>query len=420
MIWADAGDDVIYGGEGNDTLRAGDGDDKSYGGAGNDIIYLSSGNDIEDGGDGNDTIKILSENSSIPITFDLLLGQYYYTAQLSSSLINLVSIENIESQASADTTVKDTPDANVIATGTGNDDIYSVGGDDIISTGAGDDAVTLTIGAYVVDMGSGDDTVILPLSEALINGGTGSDTVSVREIDGFESVYLNLENEFYFIESLGYAQDGLDKSLENFENVTITGSVNSTIIGTSGANTLTGSDGQDQISGRSGNDIINGGEANDTIDAEAGADSVTGGEGDDIFVQSLGDSIAATAQTIAATGTIAAGDTITFGSGIDIYTDFDSGNVQETIDTDNAGSTLATIIGQSELVLSNNVLTFASGNYVASTGIFTITADGVGADTLIIDVDTTNSAVSGVLSTSTSMFLLQGIDSDTLVAGDFI
>jgi Ca2+-binding RTX toxin-like protein len=152
MIWADAGDDVIYGGEGNDTLRAGDGDDKSYGGAGNDIIYLSSGNDIEDGGDGNDTIKILSENSSIPITFDLLLGQYYYTAQLSSSLINLVSIENIESQASADTTVKDTPDANVIATGTGNDDIYSVGGDDIISTGAGDDAVTLTIGAYVVEM----------------------------------------------------------------------------------------------------------------------------------------------------------------------------------------------------------------------------------------------------------------------------
>ena len=72
------------------------------------------------------------------------------------------------------------------------------------------------------------------------------------------------------------------------------------------------------------------------------------------------------------------------------------------------------------MALTDNVLLFASGNYDAETKIFTIKADGVGADTLMIDVDNTDSDVSDVLSTSTSMFLLQGVVSDTLVAGDFV
>jgi len=419
-IWGDGGNDVIFGEDGNDTIRGGDGDDKIYGGAGDDIIYLSPGNDLEDGGAGNDTIKITSDNSTIPITFDLLLGQYYFTAQSSSSLINLVSIENIDSVSAASTTVKDTPTANIITTGRGDDIIISLGGSDVISTGAGNDSVYLATGAYNVDLGSGNDTLYLPLSSAVLEGGTGTDTVVAREEDGQESVYIHLQDEFYFIDDLGYAQDGLDKSLESFENVLISGSVNSTIIGSSGSNVITGSDGNDTIFGGAGDDSIAGGSAADIIDAEGGADTVTGGSDNDTFIQSLGDSIAATAQVIGVSGAIAAEDTITFANGIDIYMDFSSGNESETIDTDNAGTTLLSLIGQSELTLTDNVLLFASGNYDTETKIFTIKADGVGADTLMIDVDNTNSDVSDVLSTSTSMFLLQGVVSDTLVAGDFV
>jgi len=432
------GDDTVYGGAGDDIIRAGDGDDKVYGEAGNDTIYLSSGNDLEDGGSGNDTIKILSENSTVPITFDLMLGQYFYTAQGASAAVNLVSIENIDSQASAPTTVRDTPEANIISTGSGDDNVFSIGGDDTISTGAGDDTVTLTVGGYRVDLGSGDDTVYLPMSSALLDGGNGSDTVQVRETDGFTSVYLHLENQFFFIEELGISQDGLDKSLENFEHVVITGIVNATITGTDSANILMGSDGLDSIVGGAGDDtisggaaadILNGGAGNDTISGGAGdddvtagtgADTISGGDGDDTFVQLLADSVVATAQTIAAAGTIAAADTITFGNGLDIYTDFVAGNASETIDTDNAGSSLTSLIGQDETALTDNVLTFASGTYDAATGIFTIAADGAGADTLIIDVDNTNNEASDVLSTSSSMFLLQGVDSDDLVAGDFV
>ena len=410
-IWADDGNDIVYGGAGDDIIRAGDGDDKVYGEAGNDTIYLSSGNDLEDGGSGNDTIKILSENSTVPITFDLMLGQYFYTAQGASAAVNLVSIENIDSQASAPTTVRDTPEANIISTGSGDDNVFSIGGDDTISTGAGDDTVTLTVGGYRVDLGSGDDTVYLPMSSALLDGGNGSDTVQVRETDGFTSVYLHLENQFFFIEELGISQDGLDKSLENFEHVVITGIVNATITGTDSANILMGSDGLDSIVGGAGDDDVTAG---------TGADTISGGDGDDTFVQLLADSVVATAQTIAAAGTIAAADTITFGNGLDIYTDFVAGNASETIDTDNAGSSLTSLIGQDETALTDNVLTFASGTYDAATGIFTIAADGAGADTLIIDVDNTNNEASDVLSTSSSMFLLQGVDSDDLVAGDFV
>ena len=419
-LWGDDGDDQLFGGDGNDTIRAGDGDDKSYGGSGDDVIYLSSGSDFEDGGEGNDTIKIQSGNSTTPITFDLLIGQYYYTAQGGGSLINLVSIENIDSSATADTTVKDTPSANIMNTAGGNDFIYSVGGDDVISTGSGDDFVSLTAGDYTVDLGSGDDVVVLPFSPSLIDGGSGSDTVMAREIDGFESVYINLENEFYFIESLGAAQDGIDKSLENFENVTIAGVVDTTIFGTNEDNVISAADGVDTISAGAGDDTVSGGNADDTIDAGAGSDTISGGTGDDTFTQSLGHSTAATAQTIAAAGTIAAADTITFGNGLDVYTDFVAGNASESIDTDNSGSTLTSVIGQDEAALTDNVLSFASGNYDAATGVFTITANGVGADTLIIDVDNANNDASDVLSTSSSMFLLQGVDSDALVAGDFV
>ena len=64
-------------------------------------------------------------------------------------------------------------------------------------------------------------------------------------------------------------------------------------------------------------------------------------------------------------------------------------------------------------------LLFLSGNWNAATQVFTITANGAGADTLIIDVET-GTATSRDLTTNTSMFLLQGVDSDDLVAADFI
>ena len=51
------GDDTLDGGNGNDTLRGGDGNDLILGGGGNDILEGGNDNDIIDGGAGNDTLR---------------------------------------------------------------------------------------------------------------------------------------------------------------------------------------------------------------------------------------------------------------------------------------------------------------------------------------------------------------------------
>jgi len=284
-IWADLGDDVIYGGDGNDTIYPGEGDDKSYGGAGDDTIYLSSGNDQEDGGDGNDTLKIASNHSGIATTIDLLLGQYYFTAQGSSAFFNLSSMENIDSQAGASLTILDTPEVNIITTGSGDDVIKSVGGNDIISTGGGDDRVELATGfVYNVKLGSGDDEVILGLTYSNIDGGSGTDAITVKELNGITDFYADLSTGFYFFKGVATSQDGFDTLLANFETVTVEGQVNAELIGGKSAETLTTDDGDDTISGGSGGDMISAGAGDDTVTGGAGADIITLGAGADTIV----------------------------------------------------------------------------------------------------------------------------------------
>jgi Ca2+-binding RTX toxin-like protein len=280
-IWADEGDDVIYGGAGNDTIYPGAGDDLSYGGEGDDVIYLSSGNDKEDGGEGNDTLKIASNHSGIATTIDLLLGQYYFTAQGSSAFFNLTSIENVDSQASADLTILDTPEVNVITTGTGNDIVKSVGGNDIISTGGGDDRVELATGfIYDVKSGSGDDEVILALSYSALDGGSGTDTLTVKELNGISDFYADLSAGFYFFKGVATSQDGFDTLLAGFETVVVEGQVNAELIGGIGAETFTTDGGADKVTAGGGDDVIRVGADADTVTGGAGNDAIDLGAAD--------------------------------------------------------------------------------------------------------------------------------------------
>jgi Ca2+-binding RTX toxin-like protein len=59
------GDDTIDGGNGNDTLRGGDGNDLILGGGGNDILEGGNDNDTIDGGAGVDTIRGESGNDTL-------------------------------------------------------------------------------------------------------------------------------------------------------------------------------------------------------------------------------------------------------------------------------------------------------------------------------------------------------------------
>ena len=97
-------------------------------------------------------------------------------------------------------------------------------------------------------------------------------------------------------------------------------------------------------------------------------------------------------------------------------TGFTAGVGGDVIDhTDDASTALATALGKTENAMTDDSLLFLSGNFVTSTGKFSITADGAGADTLIIQTDATTHANTQDIMENDSIIVLVGVDSDDLM-----
>jgi hypothetical protein len=155
-----------------------------------------------------------------------------------------------------------------------------------------------------------------------------------------------------------------------------------------------------------------------TINGGTNADTITGTASADTFVQGISDSVASSASTFAA-GTVAASDIITFGGGVDVINGFVAGAGGDVLDVLVSGEP-TTLIGETVTNLTaGQEVFFVSGVYDASTGVFTIAANGTGADTAIIQADN-SVAASDALTTNASIVVLVGVDSDNLVAGNFI
>lgn len=154
-----------------------------------------------------------------------------------------------------------------------------------------------------------------------------------------------------------------------------------------------------------------------TITGGAGADTITLVTGDfaakDTIVQADGDSKTMTTNTITG-GTISAGQTITFGNGLDIINGFVGGT--DVLSVGTVGAAIAGI-GQEDVAFTVARNIFLSGDYLADTGIFTIAADGLGADTLLLD---TAAAGDQTIATADTWTLLAGTNSGTLIASSFI
>jgi len=208
--------------------------------------------------------------------------------------------------------------------------------------------------------------------------------------------------------------------------VTMTaGAGGSTFTGGASADTITGGAGVDVLTGGTGNDVINGGGGADTtIDGGVGADTLTGGAGDDNFVATYGQGVAATSVidattglAIAATVVLGVGDTITFGNGVDVITDFTAGGTTDDLNTLTSGAATSALgVAHDTLAGADDIL-FLSGSFNSGTNVFTISADGAGADTMVIDVD---QSAADDIDTCLGITILQGVDSDDLVAADFI
>ena len=204
------GNDILYGWIGNDSLYGQNNDDRLVGGDGNDSLSGGNGNDTLNGGNGNDTLNGGTGN-------DYLSGQ---------------------------------DDDDRLIGSDGNDILYGGIGDDSLYGQDDDDKLVGNDGNDILYGGTGDDSLY----------GQDDDDKLVGN-DGNDILYGGIGDD-----SL-YGQDDNDK-----------------LVGNDGNDFLHGGNGADELLGQNDDDQLVGANGNDTLNGGLGLDSLRGGAGSDRFV----------------------------------------------------------------------------------------------------------------------------------------
>ncbi|MBV1928375.1 MAG: hypothetical protein KUG81_02530, partial [Gammaproteobacteria bacterium] len=182
--YGEAGNDSLGGGIGNDSLYGGDGNDiitdisggdnELFGGAGDDFFLLAwDGGDTVDGGEGIDTVAMSFANQNAPTEYDYEIDLENQTITSGGGTHELTSIENALGSEQDDTLIGNDQD-NVLGGGAGNDTLHGGAGDDIYY-------ISGSIDVSGVSIPSGDDNVI---------DVDGADTILLSEVDSIGAVTL--------------------------------------------------------------------------------------------------------------------------------------------------------------------------------------------------------------------------------------
>jgi len=288
--------------------------------------------------------------------------------------------------------------AQTTTTGAAFQAAFAAAGVDLTTTTSGTGAITIDSSTFT---GAATLTTTSGAGAQTITTGSGVTTVTATSAAGALTIAgANLATVTAITTGAGA------------QTITSTGAGAVTVIATSdaGATTITTGAGKDTItllaSAAAGANTITGGAGADTITLVTGGLAAT-----DTIVQANGDSKASTADT---TTTIAAGQTITFGTGLDIINGF--AGATDVLNVGTAGAAV-TGIGLADTAFTATKTIFLSGAYVAGTGVFTIAADGAGADTLLLD---TTATADQTIATADTWILLVGTNSASLIASSFI
>jgi Ca2+-binding RTX toxin-like protein len=172
----------LYGGVGNDYLDGGQGDDAMYGGAGNDTIYATSGRDTAFGGDGTDNIYG---------------GRYILTTEGMTAEGNAGN-DYIFAGDNIDVLYGD----NAAGTETGNDFIWAGGGNDYLIGGNGTDTLIGNDGSDFFYGGAGADYFDLAYD---VRGGDSDYLLDFQAGVDYVLMHKSNQNDVTFGVSGGYA-----------------------------------------------------------------------------------------------------------------------------------------------------------------------------------------------------------------------
>ena len=231
-VYGSKGNDVIYGNEGNDTIYAGNGNDYVYGGEGNDTIDSGEGNDFLYGGNGDDTY-IFGKNYGTDIINDT---EGVSTIRLADG-ISLADLKINAVGENAVIGINDTDDKLIISNFAANPENYvlQIGDEKVLIK----DNISAEENEFV--SGSENYDYIVNEDKTVIAGGASGDRI------------IGSDNDEY-------------------------------IFGDSGDDQLLTGDGNDVVFGGDGSDYINGGNGYDVIDAGSGNNFIDGGKGNDVYI----------------------------------------------------------------------------------------------------------------------------------------
>ena len=378
------GNDTLYGGAGDDDLLGGGDDDTLYGGGGNDTLSGQDGIDTIDGGDGNDTI--FGDEGAINFESGILVIE-------AENYENTVIQGGHEWEVVTDTTASN--GKTLYVDDNGGETIYNFADVTGLSPRVDYTVNFATTGTFYVwvrgrsGLSSGsagqDDSVHVGFDGVQQTGvggitGFGTNYTWGSNATGGGRVTVNVTTTGEHTLNLWMREDGvaIDKLI---------------IADTSTYNPGSGlgPDQTNRTSTTGGIDTIDGGNGNDTIFGDFGADILGGGNGDDILYGGAAD------------------DTITGGDGLDImYGDagadtfvFENANAFNDIDEINDFST-----GENDALDLRDLLTGYNFGVDTITDFVQILDNGSQSD---VYVDTTGSATFGAATQIASLFNITGL-----------
>jgi Ca2+-binding RTX toxin-like protein len=355
-----AGENIIFGLGGNDTLNGGASHDSLNGGTGSDYLSGGAGDDIlDDSEDGLDTLAGGADNDVYTINNSAtkIVENANEGTDTVWSAVDYTLAANVENMYLVGAVSGTGNDKNNIITGygAGENIIFGLGGNDTLDGGAGHDSL---------NGGTGSD---------YLSGGAGDDILDDSE-DGLDTLAGGADNDVYTINNsatkiVENANEGTD-TVWSAVNYTLTANVENMYL--TGATTGTGNDKNNIITGYgAGDNTINGLGGNDYLDGGAGNNTLSGGVGVDTFVLSAPNSGLNTVTDFATSEflkvssfTSLSGLTVRAGAGLSTATAanqfiLNSSNGSLYFDADGLGGSnavkIATLQGATNLTVANFV-----------------------------------------------------------------